>query len=210
MLNRIKFPCIRRPQTENGQSLILLALMFVGLLAFMGLAIDVGFIYVRQAQLTAAVDAAALAGVSELTSPGMLPVANLRAAEFMHAHDLPSVVITRTFDNPANYSEGLSVLGARQYSITATWPVDLFFLRVIGRDTFSVTKSATAAQFPLADIYASRRVEDAPSAPPTRRSLARTSASPMGTRFPRSATPRRSSARRGAAIPPTAPITTAF
>lgn len=160
MLNRIKSPRIRHPQAEKGQSLVLLALMFVGLLAFMGLAIDVGFIYVRQAQLTAAVDAAALAGVSELTSPGMLPVANLRAAEFMHAHNLPSVVITRTFANPDNYSEGLSVLGARQYSITATWPVDLFFLRVIGRDTFSVTKSATAAQFPLADIYASRRVED--------------------------------------------------
>lgn len=147
-------------EREKGQSVVLIALMLVGLLAFVGLAVDVGFIFVRSSQLTTAVDAAALAGVTEITAPNTLPVANERAAEFLHTHSIPAQVIADTFDDPANYAQGLSILGAREYAITVTWPVELFFLRIIGRDTAEVERTATAAHFPLADIYASRRVED--------------------------------------------------
>jgi hypothetical protein len=135
-------------------------MMFVGILAVVGLAVDIGFVFARQSQLSTSVDAAVLAGVTELTGPNRLPNANERAAEFLHAHDLPSNVITTTFDNPANYAQSITILGERQYSLTVTWPVDLFFLRVVGQDEFKVTETATAAHFPLADIFASRRVED--------------------------------------------------
>lgn len=158
MFEKLTFLRLRKQDSEKGQSTVLIALMFIGLLAFVGLAVDVGFIYARAAQLSTAMDAAALAGVTELTAPGRIGFANERAAEFMHTHNIPGSVITNTFTN-GMFDEDITVLGAREYAVTATWPVELFFLRVIGRDTFRVTESATAAHFPLADIFASRRVE---------------------------------------------------
>ena len=50
-------------QKETGQSIVIIAVVMVALLAFVGLAIDLGLVWARRAQLTAAVDAAALAGV---------------------------------------------------------------------------------------------------------------------------------------------------
>ena len=146
-------------RSQEGQSLVLVALMFVGIIGFVGLAVDVGFIMVRNSQLQTAVDAAVLAGVTEITGPDTLAAANQRAAEFLHAHNLPIDVVTETFDDPANYSQGITIIGERQYSLTVTWPVDLFFLNVIGFESMNLTNTATAAHFPLADIYASRRVE---------------------------------------------------
>ena len=56
--------------SQRGQSLVLVALMIIGLVGFVGLAVDVGFVFARRAQLTAAVDAAALAGATEVVGPG--------------------------------------------------------------------------------------------------------------------------------------------
>ena len=52
---------------ERGQSIVLIALALVGIIAFIGVAIDVGFIFARGSQLQAAIDSAALAGVTELS-----------------------------------------------------------------------------------------------------------------------------------------------
>ncbi|MFZ0548433.1 MAG: Tad domain-containing protein, partial [Candidatus Promineifilaceae bacterium] len=160
MLKRWQIPEGLKLNKEKGQSIALVAMMFVGLLAVVGISVDIGFVFARQAQLSSAVDAAVLAGVTEITGPDRLPAANLRASEFLHTHNLPSQVITTTFDDPENYSQDISILGERKYSLTVTWPVELYFLRVIGLDEFDITETATAAHFPLADIYASRRVED--------------------------------------------------
>ena len=51
---------------ESGQTLVLIALLFVVLLLFVGLAVDVGFGFVRSSQFSRAVDAAVLAGVIDL------------------------------------------------------------------------------------------------------------------------------------------------
>ncbi len=53
-------------QSEKGQSLIIFAFSFVGLLAAMGLALDLGLIYAERVKLNRAIDAAVLAGVTEL------------------------------------------------------------------------------------------------------------------------------------------------
>lgn len=151
-------------ESERGQSIVLVAFMFIGLLGLVGLAVDVGFVFARQSQLSAAVDAAALAGVVELTNSSTEEEDALhRAAEFLRANDIPEQVISSTVNNAGNYAfdadQNSSTLGARNFSITVTWPVELFFLQVLGFEMANVTESATAANFPLADIYASRRVE---------------------------------------------------
>jgi hypothetical protein len=154
--NKMRQPIVateNNEDNEQGQSIVILAFVFIGLLAFVGLAVDVGFVFARSTQLQAAVDAGALAGVTEL-SEGDLIDADNRAAQFLRANGVP-ISVTQTFLSDT----GNTPLNATEYTITATWPVDLFFLPVIGLDVVNVTKSATAAYFPLADVFTARRSE---------------------------------------------------
>ncbi len=138
---------------EEGQSIVILAFVFIGLLAFVGIAVDVGLVFARATQLQSGIDAAALAGVTELAD-GDLNDADNRAAQFLRANGIPiSVTQTIVSDRDVNSLDGV------EYSVTGTWPVELFFLRLIGLEEVNVTRSATAAYFPLADIFTGRRSE---------------------------------------------------
>jgi hypothetical protein len=55
---------------QQGQSLIIITFAFIGILAFVGLAIDLGWVYVERVRVARAADAAALAGASELSLEG--------------------------------------------------------------------------------------------------------------------------------------------
>lgn len=138
----------RKPDSERGQSIVLIAAAMIGLLAFVGIAVDVGFVFARNSQLQAGVDAAALAGVTELTS-GNISNADDRAERFLSTNNIP-ITDTATMES-ATYQ---TVLQETAYALTVTWPVDLFFLKVVGWKEVNLTKSATAAFFPLTDIYA--------------------------------------------------------
>ncbi len=167
-MNRIK-QLLQRKQSaaprQKGQSIVLIALMMVAIIAFVGIAVDVGFIFARGSQLQAAIDSAALAGVVELSGwPQDATIlednALTKSAQFLNANHMP-ISVTTSLNNPGNVAVETTPLGATQYSITATWPVETYFLKVIGfREPINLTRSATAAIFALADIYASRRVED--------------------------------------------------
>ena len=147
---------------EQGQSIVLIALILVSLLLFVGIAVDVGFIFARGSQLQAAVDSAALSGVSELIQAGDLfdtTPADVKAGQFLNANGIPitnTAGITITFDS----SRALTELGVTEYSITVTWPVELFFLKLLRDEPVDLTRSATAGVSVLTDIYASRRVQD--------------------------------------------------
>ena len=144
-------------QNEEGQSIILIAFALIVVLAFVGIAVDTGFVFARQTQLRRAVDAAALAGVTEVVDVADLSAADRRATQFMITNDIP-LTVTESINFE---SAGLTTqLGATQYTVTATWPIDLFFLSVIGRDQVALRETATAAYFSLTDVYASRRIED--------------------------------------------------
>lgn len=150
---------------ERGQSIVLIALSLVGLLAFVGIAVDVGFVFARNTQLQSAVDAAALAAVVELvSSPTNSGPANVKATQFFNTNGLNNIVVTDPAQNQNTLGHGRSLgvtaLGAIQYELSADLPVNLFFLRLIGRSTITLTRSAVAGVFPLTDIYASRRIED--------------------------------------------------
>ena len=147
----------KREKNEAGQSLVIIAFVLVGILAFVGIAVDVGFVFARSSQLQAAVDAAALAGVTELITSQ--EAADTKAGQFLNANRIP-ITNTQGVDVTFESAQGTSPLGAIEYSVTVTWPVELFFLRVLGFRDVDLTRSATAATFFLTDIYASRRVEE--------------------------------------------------
>ncbi len=156
---------LTKNRREQGQSIVLVTFMMIGLIAFVGIAVDVGFLFARRSQLSKAVDAAALAAVTEVEKISELTAADRKAGQFLGANLPLSTVLTDTlpdlgvlhFQSDAWEDDDL---GSFNYTITATWPVEQYFLKVIGRDFTRITASATAAYFPTTDIYASRRVED--------------------------------------------------
>lgn len=150
----------QRPQ--QGQSIVIIAFILVALLLFAGIAVDVGFVFARNSQLQAAVDAAALAGVPELInadSPTDTEPADIKAGMFLNTNGVP-ITNTQNISVVVNSSRNLTALGETEYSLTVTWPVELYFLKLIRRNEVDLTKSATATINYLADIYASRRVEE--------------------------------------------------
>jgi len=71
---------------ESGQSLIIIIFALIGLLAFVGLGIDLGLVYIERVRLARAVDAATLAGALELPKED---VAVERAIMFLHDNGYP-------------------------------------------------------------------------------------------------------------------------
>ena len=129
---------------ERGQSIVLIALMIVGLVAFAGLAVDVGFLFARNSQFSGSADAAALAGVVELHRADGLNLAIDRADQFLDANNWSA--------NQVSGSESLTDRGIPQFTFTATWYVNTFFLSLLGFEDIAITKSATAAYYASTDI----------------------------------------------------------
>ena len=133
------------PNSEHGQTIILVALMLIVLVAFVGLGTDVSLVYSAQAHLQRAIDAAALAAANKLPDQ---TEASLAAYEFtrLHGYDFsPSgdpLQISYPVENPPRK---LAV-------VTGTVDVDLAFLRVVGWRHTPVTASAEGESAPL-DVY---------------------------------------------------------
>ncbi|MDT8305211.1 MAG: Tad domain-containing protein [Anaerolineae bacterium] len=137
-----------RPQSDTGQTLALFIFLIVGILAFVGIAVDVGFMFARSSQFSSAVDAAALAGVIEMKPAALtLTEADARAQQFLDANGwaTPGMTFVST--------STLTLQGFPQYSITVTWPVETFFLRILGFTNVDVTRSATAVYMAQAEVF---------------------------------------------------------
>jgi len=151
MLGRLKrlscpiFDRLRR--NESGQSLIIIAFAFIGLVAMVGLAIDLGIMYIERTRLGQAIDAAALAGAQEL--PNEIAAWD-RAEEYlrMNRYDPndPDLAVVHSFpDEP--------VFGYHyQIAITGTKSVPLTFLRVLGFTNVDITASAVGENANKLDI----------------------------------------------------------
>jgi len=143
---------------EEGQSIVILAMAMVGLLAFAGLAVDVGVIYVGSVRLARGVDAAALAGVVELpyeTSLTSTTKADGRARQFLAANEIwPTAEITGTTFFQSSRQGG--TFGTVRYLITATHQVDLYFLPLVNFRSVRLRNSAVAEYNALVSMYTSQ------------------------------------------------------
>jgi Flp pilus assembly protein TadG/Mg-chelatase subunit ChlD len=147
------------------------AFLMVMMMAMLALSIDVGYIFTMQTQLQRAVDAAALAGAQDLVHG--LEQAENRATEYLvrnpvgssmtfidenqlaanvaafksqHASDL---TIQYGNWNPTTGTFTPTTANPSALTVTMTYPnMPFFFGKVLGKDTFSITASATAMYQP--------------------------------------------------------------
>ena len=125
---------------EQGQAIVVVALLLTTLMGFVGLVVDVGWFQLNLVRVQRAADAGALAGAVFLPGnvPGAVTAAKAATAQNGYTDGAGGVVVTATQD-PVN-SQLLDV------SISA--PVRTWFIRLFG--VFSVTSSRNArAEFIL-------------------------------------------------------------
>lgn len=119
---------VRILKSERAQTLPLMALLLTALIGMLGLAVDAGRVYIARAEMSRALDAAALAGVLELPD---LAAAEARAAEYM-TYNQPATNVTF----PTQVSNQFRVQGNRN--------VNFLFIRVLGVTNMTVKANATA------------------------------------------------------------------
>lgn len=172
---RAIFQRFTRQDTQNGQSIILVALGVFTLLAFVGLAVDLGIYYSERVKIVQAVDAAALAAAPELP---LESAAHTRALEFLRdngydsedpstqaginclsSQSCPSgegadtVIILETAsfrDMTLPPAQQLNTANRIRVLVRRRMPV--IFMRFIGFDSLWVSASATAENINNLDI----------------------------------------------------------
>lgn len=158
--------------SEKGQMLVVLALAMVGLLAAVGIAVDTGVLLMRQTHLARSIDAAALAGVTELSSSPdpdtALLAANIRGQQLLAANDIileeETVAVNCADSGSPGFWDAHDYCGQRQdgatpgsyrYHAEAEWESETYFLRLVGFDTIPIRRAATAEYLTNVDLYAS-------------------------------------------------------
>lgn len=126
-------------KNERGSVLALVAVSLVGILGIAGLALDSARAYVVRAQLSRAVDAAALAGAS-----------SLRLGQSAAQQRINSMAIANGVDTGLlNVEFGTNEFGENTVAVGATRDMNTTFMRVLGRDMVKVGSGAEATVPPL-------------------------------------------------------------
>lgn len=122
---------MRQLTSEEGSVLVIVAFSLTALLVLAGLVVDVGYVYLQRTLLQNTVDAAALAGVQEL--PDYPEGARYQASQYAE-YNLVGLANLGTLVEEQNM----------RIAVTAEKDVDLFFLKIIGRDRVRVGAKAAA------------------------------------------------------------------
>ena len=119
---------------ERGQTLPLVVLFVTSLIGMSGLVIDVGSWYLSKQHLQAAVDAAALAGASQLPS-GWAAASSTAGSEFAN-NDLPG--------DSASYANTTDLSPNDSVTVTATRTAPTYFAKIFGFAGITITAAAQA------------------------------------------------------------------
>lgn len=127
---------------EDGQVLILFALMLVVLMGFAALAIDIGIIAVQKSNLQNAADAAALAGAQDLPNVGTSISAAVNVA------GLNGMKVTQNKVKKDGDTVAVTLLDSTKIEVICTRNVQFTFARVLGFTDTDVTARAVAKKNP--------------------------------------------------------------
>ncbi|MCG2785740.1 MAG: VWA domain-containing protein [Anaerolineae bacterium] len=133
---------------NKGQIMVLLAIMLLVLVAIIGLAVDVGYVYVSYARLRRAVDAAALDAANQIKKNYTGDDLENAAVQFLQLNDVVDPSAEVRFCNPdAGYEAWhdpsmCSDPPRKLVAVTASSEVPTFFMSVLGFDTVTISASA--------------------------------------------------------------------
>jgi hypothetical protein len=132
---------------ERGQVLVVVALAAIGIIAVIGLSIDVGIVFIGNARLRRAVDAAALSAALQYRQNSNIGQLRAAANEFLVLNGMvnPNSQIDDCDSQPTDSTLCPGLLGLpprKLIRVHATADIQLAFLPVIGIN--SVTLSSTA------------------------------------------------------------------
>lgn len=157
---------------ERGQIIVILAFGMIGLLLAVGLAVDVGVLLMRQAQLDRAVDSAALAAIIPLAETD-IDAAHVRGQQLLAANGIvtnAAVTGSKTVDNDPDCSAGMTSpsnpdwdycgvqltgfrQGAVRYHLKVRWASETYFMRLAGWNEISIGAEATAEYYSVVNLY---------------------------------------------------------
>jgi len=141
---------------ESGQAMIIIAFSFIGLLAFVGIVVDLGRYLAAQVQLRRAVDAAALAGAAQFrlegsstTEADVYTKVDQAARAMLRAHGVTTdtlasgVVVDTRYTRPGD-PDFDSPYGPprKKVRVTVNSDMDLIFLSLIGWRTAPLAASS--------------------------------------------------------------------
>lgn len=128
--------------------MVLMAIMLLVLVAIIGLAVDVGYVYVSYARLRRAVDAAALDAANQIKKNYTGQDLEKAAVQFLQLNDVNDPSAEVRFCNPkagfaAWHDPSMCTTPPRKLvKVTASSEVPTFFMSVLGFDTITISASA--------------------------------------------------------------------
>jgi Flp pilus assembly protein TadG len=133
---------------ERGQILVLMGLLFIGLIAVVGLAIDLGLVFVANSRLNRAVDAAALAATGEFKRNYTITEMRAAARQLLKLNNVDDTnVIDIDIDTCKSLpgdSELCTIPQRKLVRVTVTQDVPLYFLSVVGVRTARIQAKAVS------------------------------------------------------------------
>lgn len=143
-----KYVKITKTRGEQGQALVLIALTFVGLLAFIGLAMDVGQLFIQMGSLRRAADSGALAAAAQYREGQTVSAMEAAAREAISLNGMnPGTVLIELCD-PLNPDPVICPPAGqplrKMVRVTASADVPMSFLSVIGITNLTITSSAVS------------------------------------------------------------------
>jgi hypothetical protein len=132
---------------ESGQVLVVVAFSIVVLIAIVGLAMDVGVMFIENARLRRAVDAAALAAALQFREGYLMSELDSSATEFLRLNGIndPGAIV-QICGGPGNHNgQDLCTIPARKLvRVIARGTVHLAFLPVVGIDNAPISAQAVS------------------------------------------------------------------
>jgi Flp pilus assembly protein TadG len=144
-MNEIKLSrAIKR--NERGQALVLIAIAFIALLAFVGLVVDVGTLFIQYGHLRRAVDAASLSAAAQFREFHTVAEMTATAQEFLRLNGVNDAAATVEVCDPTAVPIDITLCTSpylrKLVRVSASLPVRFSFLPVIGISTVNVSASA--------------------------------------------------------------------
>jgi Flp pilus assembly protein TadG len=128
---------------EDGQSMVLFAIMLIVLVGFAGLAIDGGRLYMAKSKHQKAVDAGALAGADALIDGYLIPNKSVDSSAKNTVKGIANTIATRNYS--ASYDPSADFVSSRKenyYIVEDTKSVELVLMPVLNIANTTVIKAS--------------------------------------------------------------------